>query len=179
MVILAWALMWSTSPCKEESYYLEVLLATATITLSLWVSHLRNGPVNTWLGYAKVIGGAGYDLIMLLGCLLLIAIPLAIVTPAYQCYTPRAKVSEMLAYGAAARHEIDERIENGVSLKDAVTDMTIELSGSLAWGTVTSDGVIILAREDPVALIILEPSPRDKGVKGFPNAIVPAECRRQ
>jgi hypothetical protein len=98
------------------------------------------------------------------------------------CYASRAHVIEMLSSADKPHNQITDRVKNGQSLKDAAAGITITPSGRVKWGTVTSDGMIILMSDDPAAVVVLEPSLSGSELKwtcsGFPNAFMPTACRK-
>lgn len=180
-LVAMWVLAWWDVLCKETPYYFELGLVVTTILVSLWVSHLRHIPVTAWRGILSVLAGSAYDLVMFAGWLLLVSVPLAIFTPAYPCYLQRARLTEVLSRGMELKHEISERLAAGKSLSEAVDAMTVTPSGRVKWGRVTSDGLILLASDDPIVVVIIEPSVSGNEVRwkcrGFPVSSMPKMCR--
>ena len=181
VLVAAWA-VWMLPTCGDPPLYPGGALATATVMLVLWLSHLRNTPLVGWRKWINFAGGAAYDLSMLIVWLFFVMIPIAIIMSTYQCSMPRMRVAEMLVSAGEIRHEINDRIKSGQSLKDAAAGITITPSGRVKWGTVTSDGMIILMSDDPAAVVVLEPSLSGSELKwtcsGFPNAFMPTACRK-
>ena len=172
--------MWA-QPCNEPPHYFETILVTSTICISLWVSHLRAAPILNWRDGAKVIGGAIYDLVLFSLLWVVVGIPIAIFMPTYQCYTPRAKVSELILSASSIRAEIDKRVAQTQSLSGIGAGLHVELSRRTKGGFVTNDGVIIVASDDPPAVVIFQPTYFEGKVtwtcSGLPTKHMPVMCR--
>lgn len=178
-LVAIWGLLLGQLPCRESPYYLETTLATATGCIALWASHLRASPVLTWRGVIGIIGGAIYDLVLLI--LLSALLSTSILVSTYDCHAPRAKVLELILSTAPLRSEINGRIAQGKSLSGVGAELQIEVAGRTKWGVVTNDGSIIIASEDPLAVVVLQPKLVSGEVSwkcsGFPiQDIIPGSC---
>jgi hypothetical protein len=183
VVILAvpWLILIFAQSCREAPAYPEVTLATATICIALWANHARSGPATSLRVVGKIVGFAVYDLVSLALLLLLLAVPLAVVFPHYDCYTPRAKMSEVFLSASPIRNEIGERFARTKTLRDVAIDLRITPTRRVAGGYVTADGVILLASEDPPAIVIFMPQTNGSTLtwkcQGFPRKVMPLPCR--
>lgn len=102
VLVAGWDFVLLSRPCKEPPFYLEAVFATFTVCVALWGAHLRAGPFQSWRTAVAVAAGSIYGLALLLLTVVVVGIPIAVFQPEYQCYTPRAKVSEIiLAAGAS------------------------------------------------------------------------------
>ena len=180
-LIVVWEVALWAQQCNEPPYYFEVILATSTICISLWVSHLRVAPLDSFGDGVKIIAGAIYDLILFVLLWVLIGLPIAVVMPTYQCYTPRAKVSEVIVSAYSIREQIESRAMQAQSLNGAGVGLHVELNHRTKSEFVTNDGIIIVASDDPPAVVILQPAIVEGKIKwkcsGFPATIMPASCR--
>jgi type IV pilus assembly protein PilA len=169
-------------PCKEGPRYFEVCLATSTVCIAFWVADLREGVLVRWGRIPRVLTLVLYDLCAFFLVLVLVALPLAVVVPAYQCYTPRVKVSELVLSGSSFRQTITERAEKQQSLKDSGRGLTVNPGGRVSGGYVSPDGIIVITSDDPFAIVVLRPSMENASVKwscaGFPLKWMPQSCRQ-
>lgn len=181
LLVALWEFLLFGQPCHEGPRYFGVALATSTGVLALWVSHIRTGPVLGWRKAIKIFFGAFYDLALLLILLIVVAVPLALVTPTYQCYTARAKILEMLVYASTLREEVEQQVQRQQSLVNAGTGLKVQKLGHITGGLVTKDGMVITVSDDPAAVVTLTPS-MDNGViswkcVGYPTKHMPMSCR--
>lgn len=180
VLVAAWVFA-GLVPCKEPPYYFETTLATGSIFLALWLSHLRAFSVSGWHRIVSVAGGALSDLFRLLLLSIVVAIPILITLPAYQCYTPRAKVAEVILAASTFRAEIDARFAQSKMLRDSGIGLVLKPSGRVKAGFVTNDGVIIAIGEDPPAVVLFQPVVTQGQIswrcQGFPTEIMPRSCR--
>ena len=85
----------------------------------------------------------GFTLIELMIVVAIIGILAAVALPAYQDYTVRAKVSELVLAASSARTAITEKYQNDPSNTAAMgTGVTINIQGKLAGATVQNDGTV-------------------------------------
>ena len=88
----------------------------------------------------------GFTLIELMIVVAIIGILAAVALPAYQDYTVRAKVSELVLAASAFRTSIAEKYQNNPS--DAANmgaGLTVSVVGKITAGSVGDDGVITIS----------------------------------
>ena len=180
-LVLVWESAFWSQACKEPPYYWEVLLACSTVCIALWTNHLRLAPLDGWRRMGAVAIGAIYDLASLTLFILLCGLPLAILMPEYQCYTPRAKVSELILASSSLRTEIGKRVLQNQSMSGVGLGLSVDLGGRVQWSVVTNDGQIVIASGDPPAVVAFTPSIADGKVVWkcvvVPNSVAPSMCR--
>lgn len=184
-IVLIWVGMafgpglWSCE--AQPSVHGITVLATATICVVFWVNHLRYAPIKRMGDIGRIFGGATYDLVLLVLAFTMIVIPLAVLTPIHECMTDRQKVSVLLANSLNLKQAITERIQATHTLSHAGSGLTITPNNHISDGLVTADGTIVIASNDPPAVIILTPALHGTEVRwqcqGFPRAHVPFMCR--
>lgn len=128
----------------------------------------------------------GFTLIELMIVVAIIGILAAVALPAYQDYTIRAKVSELVLAASGPKTAIAEKAANDVSMSSVGVGVEITAVGKVSSGTVTSLGNITVggsaATVGTTVTIMLDPTMAGGGVvlwscAGTPAKFVPAECR--
>jgi type IV pilus assembly protein PilA len=176
-----WEFLLIGQPCRESPLYLETSFATITVCVALWVNHLRFTGIGGFRSVGNILAGAAYDLALLALWIIVVALPISLLTPTYQCYTNRAKVSELVLAGSVLRNEIGQRAMQNKTMSNSGAGIVVPIEGRTKGGVVTVDGTIVVAGDDPPAVIIFTPSLIDGKIewkcRGFPARVVPMSCR--
>ena len=157
--------------------YPEVILGTVTSCVAIWVNHLRVGSIQSVYNVINIFSGVLYDLLVFFVVLVFLLYPMGTV----DCYTPKAKVSELIRATSQAQEEINKRISQHQSITAAGAGLQIELSGRVKEGFISNDGVIVVAGEDPPAVVIFQPTFASGVVtwkcSGLPKKHMPSSCQ--
>lgn len=176
-------IFWVAEPCKIGPFYLEAVAATVAVCLVVWANHVAAAPLLSAKAVATVVARSLYDVFGLFVLYIVASIPLAIFVPTYQCYTDRAKASEVLLAGSVLRPKIEAWVTEHGSLTGSGRGMSLAQDRRVRGGLVTNDGVIIIAGDDPPVVFILSPALVQGKVEwkcyGYPAKVAPASCREK
>ena len=134
-----WDLLVPSLQCSSDHAPLELAAFPAMIVMALWLADLRSGPVAGWRRAVIVIQRAGGDLLTFFALFLLAAIPMFILTPAYECYSERARISGLFSQIESTRNEIASRIEYAASVRDSGVGLKIRFDSPTNVGLVSRD----------------------------------------
>ena len=129
----------------------------------------------------------GFTLIELMIVVAIIGILAAVALPAYQDYTIRAKVSELMLQASAFRTSVTEKAQVDGALTSAGSGLTVNVAGKVSGGSVTDAGVITIqgtsASTSTGAAVTVTMTPTYTGgtltwaCTGTPSKYFPASCR--
>lgn len=86
----------------------------------------------------------GFTLIELMIVVAIIGILAAVALPAYQDYTVRAKVSELILAGSSYKTAIAEKYQSDNNSSSAGSNITVNVVGKMTNGSVSNGGTITI-----------------------------------
>ena len=130
----------------------------------------------------------GFTLIELMIVVAIIGILAAVALPAYQDYTIRAKVSELILAASGFKTGISEKAQTDNTLASAGSGLTVTAVGKVTGGSVSDSGLIQIAGSNTsvgtVVTIVLTPTFVSGQITWSCNAgaatqnkFTPASCR--
>jgi type IV pilus assembly protein PilA len=129
----------------------------------------------------------GFTLIELMIVVAIIGILAAVALPAYQDYTIRAKVSELMLAASGFRTAVTEKFQTDGTLGSAGSGLTVTVAGKISSGGVNDNGLIYIGGSaaststGTIVTITLTPTNASGTVTwacaGAPSKYMPSSCR--
>jgi type IV pilus assembly protein PilA len=130
----------------------------------------------------------GFTLIELMIVVAIIGILAAVALPAYQDYTIRAKVSELILGASAARTAVTEKYQSDQDAANMGNGVNITAAGKITAASVAATGVITVNGTNAATsvgtavTVVLTPSTNAAGslswtCTGTPTRFMPGSCR--
>jgi type IV pilus assembly protein PilA len=129
----------------------------------------------------------GFTLIELMIVVAIIGILAAVALPAYQDYTIRAKVSELMLAASGFRTAVTEKFQTDGTLGSAGSGLTVTVAGKISSGSVDNNGVIAIggsaASTSTGTVVTITLTPANTGgsltwaCAGTPSKYMPSSCR--
>jgi type IV pilus assembly protein PilA len=130
----------------------------------------------------------GFTLIELMIVVAIIGILAAVALPAYQDYTIRAKVSELVLGASAFRTAVTEKYQTDQVLGTSGVGLTVTAGGKITAGSVADTGVITINGDNTATsvgtavTVVLTPTTNAAGslswtCAGSPSRFMPGSCR--
>ena len=177
VLLVAWLIQFGYQICETDMTF-RVALAVATVCIITWANHVAHARQPG--AVPNVIGRSAYDLFGFGMLLFLCLLPWQFIGGVVDCHTDRSRISELYLGATTYRETIAERAKASGTLAHAGRGLTVEPLGLRSGGLVTEDGVVILASEQPVAVLFFNPRLEGGEVKwtcrGHPRRSMPWPC---
>jgi hypothetical protein len=189
LLVIAPVVWGTTLPCAPHPEYFYLTYPVVAVVACLWEAHARQLLAGSSMGLAamaRMTGRTAANLLILLFFSLLLAVPVSIFTPTYQCYNERAKAAELVLATVGLRETIEGKVKTSKTLEKSGLDVSVQPAGRVSGGFVTDTGTIILISEDPPAVVTMTPvlkNPNNGDVhwqcRGYPEKVFPLMCRAE
>lgn len=174
-------------PCTPHPEYFYLTYPVLAVMACLWEAHTRQLLAGNPMGLeavAPMMGRTATNLLVLFFFSLLLAIPVSMFTPTYQCYTERAKAAELVLATAGLREMIEGKVTASKTLEKSGLGVSVKPGGRVSSGFVTDTGTIILISDNPAAVLTMTPALKTLSsgevqwqCRGYPEKIFPMMCR--